>query len=477
VTPDVPLPRPAPSSPRTNGGDLQATLLQLAGKKRGARGIVSAAERRLAARDGHASPVAVALAQVALVSEVLAALALDHGWSRAELADLLEELARTTGLPAEAVAAHLHAQTARDPRLIELSPAVAAETHLRMLYALAPVEEVSLWRRAPDGGLTCVFRLGLGSPSRRVRWAARRALEPEAEAGGALVQSVPVLRWQQPCAALVVRSSREGRGRARSAAEETAAALSPVLEREDLLARSSGRERALVAAGERLLVRFGLDLHDGPLQELAALAGELRRLRDDLTIDDVLDVPESALAQIADLEERLVVLDGSLREIVTSLDSPSLARHPVADLVEREVGSFAAQSDIDASVSVTGDVDGLTASQRIALFRIVQESLANVREHSAATSVSVSVAERRGHVRAEISDNGRGFDVERTLVRAARNARMGLVGMSERARLLGGRFDICSSPGGPTTVSVTLPAWRPVDAPEAVSSQHSVRAG
>jgi two-component system sensor histidine kinase DegS len=191
----------------------------------------------------------------------------------------------------------------------------------------------------------------------------------------------------------------------------------------------------------------------------------------------VLDASESALAQIADLEERLVVLDGSLREIVTSLDSPSLARHPVADLVEREVGSFAAQSDIDATVSVTGDVDGLTASQRIALFRIVQESLANVREHSAATSVTVSVAARRGYVRAEISDNGRGFDVERTLVRAARNARMGLVGMSERARLLGGRFDISSSPGGPTTVSVTLPAWRPVDAPEAVPSHHSVRAG
>ena len=66
-------------------------------------------------------------------------------------------------------------------------------------------------------------------------------------------------------------------------------------------------------------------------------------------------------------------------------------------------------------------------------------------------------------VQASISDNGCGFDVEKTtLIAGARRGRLGLVGMSERVRLLGGRFDIESEPGASTVVSVTLPRWRPL---------------
>ena len=107
------------------------------------------------------------------------------------------------------------------------------------------------------------------------------------------------------------------------------------------------------------------------------------------------------------------------------------------------------------------DFDSLTASQRIALLRVVQEALTNVREHSGASRVSVTVFPSRTHVFAEITDNGCGFEVERTLVQAAKGGHLGLVGMSERIRLLGGRFDIQSRRGGPTTISATVPKWRP----------------
>ena len=103
----------------------------------------------------------------------------------------------------------------------------------------------------------------------------------------------------------------------------------------------------------------------------------------------------------------------------------------------------------------------MTDSQRIAVLRIVQESLTNIREHSGARRVTVTVTSTAEDLVAEIRDDGRGFDVERTLVRSARNGRFGLIGMSERARLLGGRFDVRSAPGGPTVVSLVLPAWRP----------------
>src|SRR5206468_11403151 len=92
----------------------------------------------------------------------------------------------------------------------------------------------------------------------------------------------------------------------------------------------------------------------------------------------------------------------------------------------------------------------------------LQESLSNARDHGGARKISVSVVAGPRETRLEIVDNGRGFDVPRTLVRAAQRGRFGLLGMNERARLLGGRFDVQSEPGGPTAISVVLPVWEPV---------------
>ena len=59
-----------------------------------------------------------------------------------------------------------------------------------------------------------------------------------------------------------------------------------------------------------------------------------------------------------------------------------------------------------------------------------------------------------------------GFEVAKTLITAAKRGRLGLVGMGERVRLLGGRFDVDSRPGGPTTLRLVLPRWRPVASSE-----------
>jgi signal transduction histidine kinase len=61
-----------------------------------------------------------------------------------------------------------------------------------------------------------------------------------------------------------------------------------------------------------------------------------------------------------------------------------------------------------------------------------------------------------------VVDNGDGFDLESTLIRAARQGRLGLVAMHERVRLLGGQCRIDSRPGGPTVVSVALERWGPL---------------
>ena len=66
---------------------------------------------------------------------------------------------------------------------------------------------------------------------------------------------------------------------------------------------------------------------------------------------------------------------------------------------------------------------------------------------------------RRSITDVSITDDGQGFEVARGLARAAQQGRLGVVGISERVRLLGGTFDIESRPGGPTTLRFTLPRW------------------
>jgi len=90
------------------------------------------------------------------------------------------------------------------------------------------------------------------------------------------------------------------------------------------------------------------------------------------------------------------------------------------------------------------------------LFRVVQEALSNVRKHSEAKGVSVLLSSRRTFVDLTITDNGCGFDPRRLAT-----DRLGLAGISERVRLLGGAVEIETSPGKGTIVRATLPQWRP----------------
>ena len=105
----------------------------------------------------------------------------------------------------------------------------------------------------------------------------------------------------------------------------------------------------------------------------------------------------------------------------------------------------------------------LTDSQQIALLALIREGLNNVHKHSGAHGVTITIAAHAEGVDAVITDDGRGFDPEKTLVRAAREGHLGVVGIHERVRMLGGRARIESRPGGPTVISVSLPYWNAGD--------------
>ena len=170
------------------------------------------------------------------------------------------------------------------------------------------------------------------------------------------------------------------------------------------------------------------------------------------------------LGRVDDVEARLTALEAELREFAHSLESPAVLRAPLPELLEREKAEVESRTRVSVALRLDGEFDSLTRSQTIALLRVVQEALANVENHSGATAATVRVTAGPDELWAEIVDDGRGFEVERTLVEAARGGRLGLVGMSERARLLGGRLDLESRAGGPTRISVTIPRWRPGEA-------------
>src|SRR4029450_12766757 len=90
---------------------------------------------------------------------------------------------------------------------------------------------------------------------------------------------------------------------------EAAAALSPVLEREHLLEHSAAREKTLVAAAERRLMRLGFDLHDGPIQDVLALAADVQLLQQQVYPFILEDYREQAHGRFDDLSARLVEAD------------------------------------------------------------------------------------------------------------------------------------------------------------------------
>jgi signal transduction histidine kinase len=208
-------------------------------------------------------------------------------------------------------------------------------------------------------------------------------------------------------------------------------------------------------ANERLLVRLGFDLHDGPLQQVHVLAQDVRLLREQVerVLDDASRKP--VLGCFADLESQLAELHRDLRDLAHSLEPRALLKEPLPDAVARELAVFGRRTEISTSLTREGSFDGLTDSQRIALLRVLQEALSNVRQHSGARSVRVALADDESGTRLEICDDGRGFDT------AGRASGLGLIGMRERLRLLDGGLEVTSGNGDGTRLVATLPRWRP----------------
>jgi signal transduction histidine kinase/HAMP domain-containing protein len=140
------------------------------------------------------------------------------------------------------------------------------------------------------------------------------------------------------------------------------------------------------------------------------------------------------------------------RRSVWALRPQTLEQLPLIEALRQEIEKFTRDGGIKASFSTSGKGQALHADMENALLRICQESLANAKKHAQAEQVMVNLAFEREKVGLSIRDNGIGFDPE---VRA--DGSFGLIGMTERARLLGGTLAVQSEKGKGTLIEVMIP--------------------
>ena len=119
-------------------------------------------------------------------------------------------------------------------------------------------------------------------------------------------------------------------------------------------------------------MRLGFDLHDGPLQQVYALAQDVHLLREQVVDLVASEHREAVVGRFADLESQLAELHQDLRDLAHSLEPRSLLQQPLPDAVERELAALSRRTGISSPVELEGSFDALTASQRIALLRVLQ---------------------------------------------------------------------------------------------------------
>jgi signal transduction histidine kinase len=137
------------------------------------------------------------------------------------------------------------------------------------------------------------------------------------------------------------------------------------------------------------------------------------------------------------------------RALIAELAPPALRDASLPDALRVLVGRVGADLPTAPTLAVTGQPRPLPADQEVALLRVAQEALTNVRRHAAADEVAVELSYRDGGVALRVCDDGRGFDP------AATTAGFGLAGMRERVAQVGGVLAVRSGQGG-TTVSAEL---------------------
>lgn len=208
--------------------------------------------------------------------------------------------------------------------------------------------------------------------------------------------------------------------------------------------------RQVTQAQEDERMRIARELHDETAQEMVHLLRRLEQLKARLgedgseEIDGLLEMTRATIQAVRRYSRDLrpSILD-------------DLGLRAAMEMVVEETGQ---RLEKGAQLLVSGRERRLDGPLELALFRIAQEALRNVEKHSAAAMATVALRFDANNITLTVSDDGRGFSAARSVTDLIRNGKLGLVGMKERAELVGGVFELKSSPGAGTQITVRVSA-------------------
>lgn len=204
-------------------------------------------------------------------------------------------------------------------------------------------------------------------------------------------------------------------------------------------------------AHEEERARIARELHDSVAQSLLKIiytAG--------FALDFLKEDPHLAVEEIEEVQQRAKDCLRELRAIMSNLRPTSLDILGLKETIQRYAEQFEEEYAITTTVDLQG-LDSLSPSVELAVFRILQEELTNVRKHSNADSVKIKTEKRDEDLFLIVEDDGVGFDPEAIAAEQESGKHLGLVAIRERAELLGGEMTIDSEPGRGTRITVRIP--------------------
>lgn len=270
---------------------------------------------------------------------------------------------------------------------------------------------------------------------------------------GRLNRLIVTLRQQiAELAATHRQLKRHSRDAAQEALKKSDQHYGQLLEKSRHMQEHSRRlSHEILSGQEEERKKISRELHDAIGQTLTAINVKLATLRKKATVNTTGLKKEIASTQR--LVERSM---DTVHRFARELRPPLLDDLGLIPALHAYSKAFTKRTRIRIHLTAFSAVEELNSDKRTVLYRIAQEALTNVAKHAEASLVEVSIQRLQNVVRMEIHDNGRSFQVQRVLF-AKRITRLGLLGMRERAEMVGGSFAVESSPGKGTTIRTQIP--------------------
>jgi signal transduction histidine kinase len=197
--------------------------------------------------------------------------------------------------------------------------------------------------------------------------------------------------------------------------------------------------------------RIARELHDDTVQSLIAIGQRIELIK------GILDDPIEARTRLNELRTMVTGAIASVRQFSRDLRPLALEDLGLVAAMQYLVNQLVQSEGIDVDFKVEGTPDGLPADMEVAIYRILQEALNNVKKHAHATEVTVLAQFTNKHIVLTVEDNGRGFTVPASITDFATSGSFGVMGLQERAQLFGGNIEVESQPDEGALVRLVMP--------------------